>query len=151
MQNFMSVKNSIALLGVLMDAVYVSDHLCELTYYEFIHAIIYDEPNEIVTKEIASKIKNQIYLSNNIDIKILGPREILRKIRDQAALIACRKFNSEILSEENLSEIVDLFAIARCAIFLDKTVARKFSYEDEESMPENDPRHPHGRNTSAPK
>ena len=93
-------------------------------------------------KAIASKIKDQIYLRNNIDIKSLGPRQILNKIRDQAALIACRKFNSEILSEEDLNEIVDLFAIARSAICLDKTVARKFSYEDEDPMPEDDPRHP---------
>ena len=143
MEKYFEVKAAISYLNLMSDSVRRSEEYLKLTYYEFIHAIIYGEPNELVSNNLAKEIGNQI---NRIhpDLKSSkSPRQILKIITRQASYLAYAKLDMDMLTKRSFEDEVELFAIARAAIILDRTVMRDFSYEDEEEhMPDDDPRHP---------
>lgn len=142
MQKFFDVKNGIAFLNLLADGVERSEAYMHITYYEFIHAIIFDEPNELVREDLAAEIRKQIKLVYKDRIRGLKPAELLTAITNQASQIAYSKLDMDMLTDRDFSDEVELFAIARGAIRLESTISREFSYQDEDPMPEDDPRHP---------
>ena len=142
MQKFFDVKNGIAFLNLLADGVEQSEAYMRLTYYEFIHAIIFDEPNDLVREDLAAQIREQIKRVYKDRIKGLKPAELLAAITSQASQIAYSKLDMDMLTDRDFSDEVELFAIARGAIRLESTIMREFSYRDEDPMSEDDPRHP---------
>tara|TARA_R110001599_G_scaffold334070_1_gene550234 strand:+ start:1363 stop:1803 length:441 start_codon:yes stop_codon:yes gene_type:complete len=143
MDKYFEVKSAISYLNLLRESIDRSEEYLNINYYEFIHAIIYGEPNKLVRQDLAQELGLQI---NRIypDLKSTkSPKQILKIITCQASNFAYAKLDMDMLTKRSFEDEIELFSIARAAILLERTIMRYFSYEDEEEqMPDDDPRHP---------
>lgn len=142
MEKFFEVKKAIAFLNLLGTGVDKSEEYLKITYDEFINAIIDGEPNEYVREDLAAIVRKQIERVYKGNVKNQKPAVILHYIKMQASQIAYSELDMDMLTKRDFSDEVELFAIARAAILLERTVFREYSYRDEYELPDDDPRHP---------